>query len=193
MAEINLLQQERKSRIPANPVQVSGSIVLWILVGVIAVEMGAYGGLYYWKQRIDTATTNLEVSMVQMDKKLKDSQTDVNQAVKSQFILNTFGTLLGSHTVWTMLWDEISKTTLKSARYVGLQATAERNKMVISGEVANYTEVGKVMLALRGSSNFSSIELVSSVPSTGQEVGIRFEISVVFNPAILQAAENRLK
>lgn len=186
MPEINLLQGEKRSSYQAPSVELSGKGVLWFMIAVVVLEALAYGGLFFWRKLITDDTSGMQSKIFELDSQLKARRAETEQAVSTQSALVTFGTLLDKHLYWTELWKELGKTAFQKVRYLNLQAAAETNKFTLRGQVGNYTEVGKVMLGLQTSPNFSRIDFVSSTPAEGDLIGIKFEFLIFMKPQLLQ-------
>ena len=75
------------------------------------------------------------------------------EAVSYQKRLGNFKTLLDRHIFWTVVLEELSKYTYKPVSYTSLQADIKEYKLMVSGFVPSYTDLGKLMLGLKTSSN----------------------------------------
>lgn len=191
MGEINLLNQRDKTIYRSRLPHAGNKIPLWILIGLVAVEMIVYGTLFSWKKSIDSEILKVQASVNQLDDKLNSSKVDINNAVAAQAALTSFSSLLDNHLHWTLLWSELGKVTLKKAHYISMQGTVVSDQFVVKGEVSNYTDLGKVILGLETSKNFSEVKLVSSSPAEGDKVGVQFEIQVTVKHSIFLEAQEK--
>lgn len=186
MPEINLLQtNQSKSAFSGPSVSASNSFIVWVLAGLVVLELAGYGGLVWWKQSVEAETRDIEAATSEIDQSLQAQRGEITEAVQAQGRLQAFASLLDEHIYLTKLWKHLGEHTLKTAQYMTIQATLDKYTFVVSGEVANYTDLGKVILGLESADGFRSVELLSSGPGEGERVAVKFDIAVAIAPDIL--------
>lgn len=196
MGEINLLQPEKKPRFRAPSVRVAGNGALWFCAILIILELGIYGGLFYWRQSVRTQVDGLQREITEIDKQIAASKDNLKLAVRDQGALSNFSDLLQKHLYWSQVLQELGKVALKTATFLSVEASSDTDKFVITGKVASYAELGKVLLGLETSENFSKVELVTSgrkAEADPTASGLGFSIAVNFkHPLIIKpsAGEN---
>ncbi|HLC44887.1 MAG: hypothetical protein A2722_04180 [Candidatus Doudnabacteria bacterium RIFCSPHIGHO2_01_FULL_50_11] len=196
MAEINLLQGDGRTKgrlhVPEMP-RGSGKALLWVLAGLVALELGAWGILFSYKGRATSQVLEAESQMQDITTKIRAFEKDANQAILAQAALQSFTSLLDKHLYWTKLWTELGKSAYKRAQYLSLQATIDNSQFSLRGVTPTYTDLGKVILALEQSDGFSRVDLISTGAGEGDKVEVKFEILVTLKPEVLQRADAQLQ
>jgi len=186
MADINLLKSEKK-RGAGLEIQFSGSgkPLIWALAAVLVLILITFGIFYYLRSQVETELSGVKAAVAGAEQKMQLPPPELENAVKAQSALNALSGLLDKHLHWTNLWDELGKSTLKTARYLSISATTEKSDFVIEGRVENYEQLGKLMLGLQESKSFTDVQLVSSGPGKGEATGVEFSIDVKYDPELL--------
>jgi hypothetical protein len=178
MAEINLLQPQKKSAMNLPRVSFSGVLPVWVLSGVLVLELAVWGGLFAYRKTVDAKNNDVQIQVDQVDQKISAKKKSLIPAVQAQAALTSFKDLLDKHLHWSLVWAELGRVTLKTVTYTGLSATTVDNKFLVDGVVPDYATLGKVLLGLSTSDNFEEVALVSTQPSEGEQLGVNFKISI---------------
>jgi len=186
MAEINLLRGEKKHvqhgdfKIPG-----TGKPLIWFLLAVLLLTLAVYGVFYFLDGKTISELASVNGRIAQVEKNMSDPPPEFKDAIKAQSALNEISGMLDRHIYWTNVWEELGRNTLKTARYFSLSATTENSIFVIDGTVDNYSELGKLMLGLQGSSRFKDVQMISSGPGKGEATGVEFSLAVEYKPDLL--------
>jgi len=186
MPEINLLQGDQKRKIQISHVGSAARPLFWILIVIFVVELGAY--LWVKKQKSDVQNTIIaqQTEIDEAQREITGRSEEIQSAVKAQFALKNFSELLDTHVHWTKAWDELSRHTLKTVRFTTLQATDDSTQFIVGGNTISFTELGKVMLGMQNSPEFTEVMLLNSTPSEKEENTIEFELQVKFKKELLE-------
>ncbi len=185
MVEINLLQPEKKSQFEAHAPAGSGNFLLWGLVALMVLELGGFGALYSFRKKADSKAAVEQAKIVEIDKKIASFSNELNRVTTDQGVLSTFSELLDKHIHWSNVWKALGEYTLKSVQYLNLETSAVQNTFVVSGRVSNFTEVGKLLLGLQSSENFTAVELLSTKAGDVASEGVEFQVSVTVKSDLL--------
>lgn len=186
MAEINLLRGEKKHGPGLNlQMPAPGRPVIWILLAILLLCLSGFTVFYFLHSKVQTELAGTKARAAEVEKSLQSPSPEVKEAIKAQAALSFLSGLLDKHLHWTYLWDALAKHTLKTVQYLSISATVEKSDFIVEGRVNNYEELGKLMLGLQSSSDFSRVELVSSGPSDGEVIGLEFSLAVKYRPSLL--------
>jgi Tfp pilus assembly protein PilN len=181
MQDINLLQNKLKDNTARWQKNQRMSVVVLSLI--LLAELAAAGFFYM-------LTKSAEESMMALNQENTTIQTRMDQlddqlvaARGFQAQTKNLTTLVNNHVIWTNLIDELASSTFKSAQYMGMNSTTT-GVMHIEGITNNYSDLGKMLLALETSDKFTSVKLISTSPSTDETAGIMFSVDVVANQEI---------
>lgn len=156
---------------------VSGlSVVLILLLGVAAI-------FYLLARRADQERADIVAQNRDLTNQFTEKQKDLSGAKIFQAQLVNLKALTTDHTYITPLLQEISGSTYVKAQYLTLDV-AQSGKIHLEGRVANYADLGKLLLGLTTSSKFHNVKLLSVVPATGKENAYQFAIDLVVTPEI---------
>lgn len=184
--ETNLLGEQKSLRghRPVLPRSSFGAVV-WLLLAILILVGTIFGSLYYFEKQKITQKTDIEFQIKEIDQKVEDRSENLNQVLGVQFSLNQVSSMLDDHIRFSQVWDELAEYTLKEVRFSTLQATTEPEKFIVGGGSSNFAQLGRVLLGLEFSPNFSKIKLLSSKPepTTGT---VQFEILVEVKPSLLK-------
>ena len=186
MAEINLL----KSDIGAGRGLSAGGkrSLFWpyILAGIFIFEILGYGTLFVFERSLQKQRQTLDQEVTRVDFEIGKIDKERLEAVSYQKRLGNFKTLLDRHIFWTVVLEELSKYTYKPVSYTSLQADIKEYKLMVSGFVPSYTDLGKLMLGLKTSSNIEDVKFVSSGQNKSEQGGLSFDMEIIFNPKLLK-------
>lgn len=181
MQEINLLQNRVKDT--THTWQSQSKTLLTVLAVLLIIVVGATAVLFLLnnslQKKIAAVVTNNQSLKVQLDSK----QKDLTGAKAYQAQLTNLKTLVNNHIYLTPLLNELSKSTYQRAQYVTLDAT-DAGKIHLEGRVANYSDLGKLLLGLSTSAKFKDIKLLSVIPSTGTINAYVFAVDMSVLPEI---------
>lgn len=157
---------------------------LWVLVMLLVLEFLVLGGLYLWRRNIISQAQEKQAQIIAFDQQLNGMQEEISEALSAQLSLQSFSSLLDKHIHWTNVWDELARTTLKTAVFDSIEAASESGEFLLSGSVSDYTALGKLMLGLESSGGFQQIELISAGVAT-EGPGVIFEIRIIMDGSLL--------
>ena len=188
MPEINLLQGEKRKTFHIGlPSQASGSGLIWVLVGILALDLAIYGVFFFLSSQTLSETNTVNAEIAAADFKMQKPAAEFTDAIKAQSALKFLSGFLDNHIYWTKLWDRLGENTFRSIQYLSLSATTDNTRFVLAGTAQNYADLGKLILGLQAASDFQDVQLVSSGGSKGETAaGIDFSIAVQFNPGLLR-------
>jgi Tfp pilus assembly protein PilN len=177
--EINLL--ENRLHDTTNIWQKQNKLMLTILV-VILVGLLGLGLVFVFLNR----SVAQKIGQVEADNKAIQAQIDSQQitlidAKTFQAQLINLHALVDQHFYWSSLLDELSKMTHQKAQYVTLDAGVD-GSMHIEGRVDKYSDLGKLLLGLSTSKEFTKIKLLTTTPSTGANSGFLFSLNLTASP-----------
>ena len=158
---------------------------LYVLIGVVIFEILAYGAMFFYERNIKAEQQKVDQEFAGAGFEIAEIEQDRLAAVSYQRRLSNLKTLLDRHIFWTAVLDELSKYTYKPARYTSLQADAKEYKLMLSGFVPSYTDLGKLMLGLKQSPAIKDVELVGSSQNDSEEAGYTFDLDVTFDSKLL--------
>lgn len=186
MQEINLLKNQFRNQ--TTVWERRQRLITASLIAVIILEITAGVLLFLFKQSVDKRKGAVVERNIQTQAKLNVKQNELVPAKALQAQLKNLSRLVDSHVYWTSFFDELSKVTLKKIHYTQLQ-TDVAGKVYVEGRAENYSDLGKLLLGLSTSENFSNVRLLSSGPSTGEIGGLIFGIDFKIKPGLLNKHE----
>ena len=154
------------------------------LIAVIIFEVAIGAVLFIFKQSTDQKKDAIVEHNTQTQTKLSTQQNELTPAKALQAQLKNLSRLVDSHLYWTNFFDELSQTTLKTVQYTQLQADLA-GTVYVEGLAANYADLGKLLLGLSTSKNFTDVRLLSSSPNSGEISGLSFALNFKINPQLL--------
>ena len=187
MAEINLLKSDSGTGQTATALgERRSTFWLYILVGIFILEILGYGALFFYERSLKKQQQALDQEVAKVDFEIGKIDKERQTAVSYQQRLNNFKTLLNRHIFWTVVLEELSKYTYNPVSYNSLQADIIDRKLLVSGVAPSYTDLGKLMLGLKTSSNIEEVKLMNSGRSKTEQAGLSFDMEITFNPKLLK-------
>jgi Tfp pilus assembly protein PilN len=174
--DINLLQNQLKDTTYVSVQRTK--IVVWIGLVLLILLIGACVGLYLLKGQIDEKTSGLTESNSKLQLEVSSEQKGIGEAQAYQAQLSNISLLLKQHVFVSPLVDELAKYTYERAAYTSIDVTQGTGKIHIEGLVENYDGLGKLLLGLSTSPNFSNVKLLSILPSSAEKTGYLFSIDL---------------
>lgn len=184
MVEINLLKSEQKKRLVYFSDRSKQSAV-YILLALLILELLLYGYLVFDQRR--TGKEILKVEQEEADTNLEFGKLDRDRlkAISFQSRLHNLGFLLKNHLFFSESLKELEKYTYVKAKYDSLEVDEVGHKFILSGMVATQTDLAKLMLGLKTSSNIQEVKLSSNTRGKDKEAGYNFGLEVTFDPKLL--------
>lgn len=183
--EINLMQNELGgARSLFSNARINAS--LYVLVGILVLEGLFYGGMVIFENRVGEGADAVEQDAAALDFEIGKVESERVEAVFNQNRLNNLEILLSNHIFWSQFFEELEKFTYQGAVYNTLQVDNGTNKLILSGVVATYTDLGKLIAGLRLSPNVVQVDLQSTSLSEGAIAGYNFNLEIVIDPQILE-------
>lgn len=176
MQEINLLQNKLKDT--TNKWEKSNRTIN-IVLGLVLVAELVIGGMFFMlaKSAQDTKVA-LDKENTQIQTSLDRMEDELAAAKGFQAQTKNIESLILSHVIWSEIIDSMAASTFKASRYLNM-SSATTGVMSIEGVTANYTDLGKTMLALETNPNLLSVKLLSTAPADEEESGVNFTIETI--------------
>ncbi|OGE78936.1 MAG: hypothetical protein A2751_00125 [Candidatus Doudnabacteria bacterium RIFCSPHIGHO2_01_FULL_46_14] len=184
--DINLLKNELSQRAPLGFSGPKSLLPLYLVIGLLVVEGLAFGTLLYYKKSIDRLVNAAELESSQLDLQMRQTETQLKDAISYQGRLNNFKNLLNSHIFWSPLFKELGDFTYKPVSFDTFQADIQKNRIVVTGSAPTYRDIAKVILGLKKSEKFTDIIFQSGGVSKGEETGFGFSLDIGFDPKLLR-------
>lgn len=186
MAEINLLKNELQEKGPFSfSFGGKGLASLYVVAAILAVELLAFGGLVIYEKQIQKQARAYEAEAADVDLEISKTDKDRKAAISFQRRINNAQVLLNNHLLWTRVFEEISKNTVKSVRFDTMQVVTGESKIQILGVTPSYTELGKLILGLRQSEHVLEVDLKTTNQSGKEGGGYKFALDLIFDPELL--------
>ena len=182
MQEINLLQSRIKDTTYSWEKQ--SKIGLAILAGILILILGASAVFYFLTQSLDKQNSALTAANAKLQSELTQKSANLGNAKVFQAQLSNMKALLARHIYFSPFFDEIEKMTYQKAQYISLDADQDTGQVHLEGLVANYTDLGKLLLGLSTSGSFSNVKLLSAAPSSGAINAFTFSIDLTARNSI---------
>lgn len=180
MEEINLLQNRVKDSTQIWGRQ--GRLVVIILSSILGLLLAGDGGLYLLSSSLQKNIDSVSNDTLTIRKVLDEKKKTLGDAVTFQAQLVNLRVLLDQHTVLSPLLEELSKVTYQKAQFFSLDVAA--GKIHVEGKVADYGDLGKLLLGFSTSPNFSGVKLISVGSSSDKVSGYTFVIDMKASPSI---------
>lgn len=175
MQEINLLQNKLKDK--TNQWEKNNRVVVGILTFILLVVVAAAGMLYMLGKNAEESKQTLDQENASIQSKLNQMQKDMVLAKGFQAQSKNLSSLLDSHVIWSNLMKELADSTLKTSRYMGM--TADTSGLIhLEGLTLDYTQLGKIILALETSEEVQSVRLLNTAQSQDRLAGIMYSIDI---------------
>lgn len=185
MSEINLLKSDSGSGTGFSAGGGKSRLWLYILAGIFIFQILSYGVLFVFERSLKKQQQTLNQGVAQIDFEIGKIDTERLEAVSYQKRLSNFKTLLDRHIFWTVVLEELSQYTYKPVIYDSLQSDLQDRKLLVSGVAPSYTDLGKLMLGLKTSSNIEEVTLVGSGQNNTEQAGLSFDMEITFNRKLL--------
>jgi Tfp pilus assembly protein PilN len=175
MQEINLLQNKLKDK--TNQWEKNNRVVIGLLSFVLLAVLGATGMIYMLNKNAEESKMALEQENISVQRKLDQMESEMQLAKGFQAQSKNIASLLQSHVIWSNLMKEMSNKTLKTSRYLGM--TSDTTGLIhVEGITTDYTQLGKIILALETSEDVESVKLLNTGQSSERLGGILYSLDI---------------
>lgn len=158
MARINLMPEGFKTQ--GKPKLIILLIAGYLLFGLCLISLA---GLYTWQ------------FILQKDlNKLEKQNIDLPQGQIDQQKINRLAKLLNNHIYWSRVLPLIEQNTLSNVFFSSFSGDAQKNIVILSGNVANYTVLAKQVKALE--QKFEQVKFSTS--GLAKEGGLNINIEL---------------
>lgn len=184
MQEINLLRSQLKDSTAVWHTR--NRILTSVFVLVLILEVGLAALFFLLTKTTQVKKSALTEENRQTQSKINERQVDLLPARAFQAQLQNLGALVDKHIYWTTFFDELAQHTFSKTRFTGVQA-GKTGLIHLEGEVSNYADMGKMLLALSTSGKFKDVKLIASSPSKAEKFTIIFAVELKINQDLLVA------
>lgn len=181
MEEINLLQNRVRDH--SQLWQRQSKLIVGSLSVILALLLGVAGLFYLLGSSVQKNIEALNSETAKINDTMDAKKKTLGDATTFQAELANLKALYAQHTILSPLLDELGKATYQKVQFETLDVVGS-SKIHIEGRVANYNDLGKMLLGFSTSPSFSDVKLSSVIPDTGQVVGYVFAIDMKANPNI---------
>lgn len=185
MAEINLLRNELQTNRQLS-LNRAGKIAAYIVITLVILEGLFYGGLLLYEYGMNKKIMALEQENANTDLEISKTEKDRLKAIALQSRIKGLDLLLDQHIFWSEIFKELEKVTYKQAKFSGLEGDEGEQRIIVSGEVASYEDLAKLILGLKTSGQIKDVTLENSALASGEEQVYSFSLELKFDPKILQ-------
>lgn len=183
MQEINLLQNQLKD--DSFKLDNQTNLILTILSVILVLGVLAFGVLFFLDKNTQKTIKETIAQNSDLEERLDKIQSTLVDAKAFQAQTANIKSLLDSHSYWSPVFQELADMTFTQTQYTSIVSDSN-GRIHIQGITLDYTRLGKVLLALSTSENFSKVDLLSTSPSTGQQGGITYSIDVEVKPELFE-------
>jgi Tfp pilus assembly protein PilN len=176
MQEINLLQTKVKDRTLA--FEKSNRIAVALFSLLVVLEILGVVGLVFVSNRVDKEKANVLAENLKIQANMNSSQSTLDAARGFQAQLKNVRTLLNNHVYWSAFFQNLSSVTPTNVKYTSFTGSLSDGQVVIDGVAPTYPDIGKVILSLSTSKNYSNVKLTALNPSQTNEFGYSFSIKL---------------
>lgn len=176
MPEINLLQNQLKDTTLVARKRTQLVVVLASLVLVLLLIVG--GGLYLLTDKLNTQVTELTVDNAQLQDEINNGDKELTGAKTYQAQLSNLDLLLKNHISLTPFLEELGKYTYQKAQLTSVDVDQAIGKIHAEGVVGSYENLGKLLLGLSTSPNFSNVKLITVMAATTPAGSYNFSIDM---------------
>ncbi len=151
--------------------------LLVISVVILAVVLGLYFGLLFYKQSLESSVTVLDTQLFELEKtRDRDLEASILNVQQQLSVVNP---LLRSHLIWSDAFERLERLTQPQVQYKSINAGFNSREVLINAVAANYTTVARQVAAFYSDDSITDLSLsqVKSLP-----VGIEFSIGLTFDP-----------
>ncbi len=157
------------------------SIALVILI----LEIAALGFFWLYGKQLDKRQLKLDQKAANVDFEISKSDPGRLEALAYQARLHNLKILLNTHLYWSTVLSELEKSTYKLASYQSLQADQLSHKFSLTGSVASYTDLAKLMLGYETSPYVKNVTLITARSKQAETAGYQFTLDLIFDPKLL--------
>jgi hypothetical protein len=186
MQEINLLQNKLKDK--TNQWEKNNRVAVAILSFVLLAVAAAAGMIYMLANNAEESKLALDQENVGIQSRLNRMEQDMVLAKGFQAQSKNISTILATHVIWSEFMKEVAAKTLKTSRYMSMSANTS-GLIHVEGITPDYTQLGKIILALQTSEDIESVQLLSTAQSTTALGGIMYSLDIRANQEALIAQE----
>jgi len=183
--EINLLKNELKERGPLNLGE-KNLTPLYLSIAALLIMALGYGGMIYYHRTIGKQISAAEIEAANLDMEMRSTDSALDEAINYQLRLSNLSGLLGAHTFWSPVFEELAKYTYTVVSFDTFNSSADEASMVVTGNAPTYTDIAKLILGLKQSGKFQEIIFQSAGKATGERTGFGFTLDVNFDPQLLK-------
>jgi len=161
-------------------------ISFYVLLGVVVVEALVYGGLTLYASSVSKRMAAAEEESASVDRSIKQSQEDLQEAIRYQQRLANLELLLGSHVFWSPVFEELTKYTYRSVSFDTMSGSLADNKLVLTGTAPSFTDIAKLILGLKQSEKIKDVVFQSSGQSKEEKSGYAFSLEITLDPELFK-------
>jgi hypothetical protein len=187
MAQINLLNKTGSTK------RDIGSVVSVIIAGVVTFAFAAsivyYAFLYIKARQINAQTISTQNKILKNQQIIK-SMVKRDEIITRQGQLKELVQLYKNRLVWSNLIPEVARITLKQAKYLSLQATAEGklDMQVLTTDLSNLDKFLSVFEDPRYNRCITDVKMTSlSRSQSVDNLETKFGLQVSYNPKLLKS------
>lgn len=181
MSEINLLHTDSKGSGVNTSFATTLLARLFLILVIIAVAIYAVLYFYTWKNSNSLKTVNAQVQKLETEAL---ANKDRNELVTRQDQLSELETLISEHVYWSYLLPELSRVTLKSARYTKIEAGKD-GKLSLAVNLPSYSDVEKYMQIFdlpEYNQQFSNVRISGiSTVQKDEAIEVELRLQLTFN------------
>lgn len=189
MAEINLLKNELKSSKSFMPSFSAGGSMkaFYVVLSIFGLVILAYFGLGFYQSQIENDINRLEEESVVVELALSEIEESHKAAVAAQQRLLNLQVLLDNHVFWSNLFEELEDFTYTEATFTTMQVDNQSgNRLLTTGEVSTFTDLGKLMKGLLLSEYITEVELTNTGQSDSEVVAVKFGLDITFDLKLIE-------
>lgn len=179
MPEINLLQNQLKDTTLTAKKRTKLTAVISFVVLLLLI--GAIVALYLMAKQIDAQTLAVTTDNLKLKNQIALEDAKLNEAKAYQAQLINIKLLLKNHIAITPFLDELAKYTYLQAQFINVDVAQDLGKIHLEGAVDSYDGLGKLLLGLSTSSNFSNVKLIAVQMSAANVYTFSIDLSVAPN------------
>ena len=163
-----------------------------VLLLSIAVDGLIYGGILFYKSRVNRNIQEISAGVKDLDGKISAAEELVLPAQRFQKLADLGETLLDRHLHWTNFLALLERRTLTDVQFVNMSGV--ESGTVTSNLIArDYTTLAKQILMLESDGSVSKASLTGATAEYGDEgllIGASASLSVKFDTVLLRPAQD---
>ncbi len=176
MEEINLLQNRIKDSSLAWEKRNKTLVTILVLALILELGLTVIFSILNGSVQKQIVTVRAENTRIQNEINSKDEELTAARAFQAP--LKNLVSLVDNNIHWTGFFDRLTERTYLQSQYLNLQADTT-GKVHVEGIVSSYTDLGKLLLALSTSEDFTEVNLLSTSPASGQQSGYNFSLDLM--------------